>query len=161
MWKGGVRVILTDEKNRILMVCQNHEGKKIWMVPGGGIEEGENSLEAAKREMVEETGLQVEISELIWHVEEVSPERGQRFVNFFLAEQVGGEARLGEDPELNSDQQVLVELDYFTREEIEKLPLVYPEYLRDELWDILEGRQNPGTYKIRNSDFTNIHERRE
>lgn len=71
-----------DDKNRMLMVCQHHEDRDIWMVPGGGIEEGESSLEAAVREVDEETGLDVQIEKLLWHVEEVS-ERGQRFVNFF------------------------------------------------------------------------------
>ena len=53
MWIGGVRVIVMDDKNRMLMVCQHHEDRDIWMVPGGGIEEGESSLEAAVRDCVE------------------------------------------------------------------------------------------------------------
>ena len=92
MWIGGVRVIVMDDKNRMLMVCQHHEDRDIWMVPGGGIEEGESSLEAAVREVDEETGLDVKIEKLLWHVEEVS-ERGQRFVNFFLGRMTGGTIR--------------------------------------------------------------------
>ena len=61
MWIGGVRVIVMDDKNRMLMVCQHHEDRDIWMVPGGGIEEGESSLEAAVRDVDEETGLDVKI----------------------------------------------------------------------------------------------------
>lgn len=82
MWIGGVRVIVMDDKNRMLMVCQHHEDRDIWMVPGGGIEEGESSLEAAVREVDEETGLDVQIEKLLWHVEEVS-ERGQPVCEFF------------------------------------------------------------------------------
>ena len=67
MWIGGVRVIVMDDKNRMLMVCQHHEDRDIWMVPGGGIEEGESSLEAAVREVDEETGLDVKIEKLLWH----------------------------------------------------------------------------------------------
>ena len=59
MWKGGVRVILLDGNQRMLLVRQRHEGKDIWMVPGGGIEEGENAVEAGIREVREETGLSV------------------------------------------------------------------------------------------------------
>ena len=72
MWIGGVRVIVLDDENRMLMVCQHHEDRDIWMVPGGGIEEGESSLEAAVREVEEETGLDIEVQKLLWHVEEVS-----------------------------------------------------------------------------------------
>ena len=72
MWVGGVRVVITnEEKNKILMVRQHHEDRDIWMVPGGGIEEGENSIEAAVREAKEETGLDIEVVGVAWHIEEV------------------------------------------------------------------------------------------
>ena len=61
MWVGGVRVILTNEKNEILMLCQHHEDRDIWMVPGGAIEDGETSIEAAIREVKEEAGLIVKV----------------------------------------------------------------------------------------------------
>lgn len=140
MWTGGVRVIIPDGEGRILMVRQTHEGKDLWMVPGGGIEDGENSKEAALREVLEETGLQVKIKRLIWHIEEVSPQRGQRFVNFFLAESVGGELALGSDPEFAADSQVLKEVKFLSRSEIQALERVYPEGMKDALWDALEPK---------------------
>ena len=100
MWTGGVRVIVLDEEGKMLLVKQHHENKDIWMVPGGGIEEGEGARQAAAREVKEETGLDVEVGRLVWHVEEVS-ERGQRFVDFFLADVIGGELGLGMDPEFD------------------------------------------------------------
>ena len=57
MWAGGVRVIIPDEEGRILMVRQHHDGKDIWMVPGGAIEAGENAAEAAVREVLERQAL--------------------------------------------------------------------------------------------------------
>ena len=61
MWVGGVRVVIpNEEENKVLMVCQHHEEKDIWMVPGGGIEAGESSIDAAIRETKEETGLDIE-----------------------------------------------------------------------------------------------------
>ena len=137
MWAGGVRVVVLDGDNRVLLVKQRHEGKDIWMLPGGGIEAGENALEAAAREVKEETGLTVSVGNLLWHVEEVSQKKGQRFVNFFLAEVTGGTLELGEDPERIEEGQVLAELRFFSREETEGIENLYPAYLKDELWDVL------------------------
>ena len=138
MWTGGVRVIVLDEENRILMVKQEHPERTVWMVPGGGIEEGESSVQAATREVLEETGLQVEILGLIWHVEEVS-ERGQRFVNFFRARIISGTAALGSDPELAESEQVLRDIRFMSRDEVAELENLYPEFLREELWQHLEA----------------------
>ena len=137
MWTGGVRVIVLDDDNRILMVRQDHPERKVWMVPGGSIEEGESSAQAAVREVLEETGLEIETGGLIWHVEEVS-ERGQRFVNFFRAKVTGGELKLGTDPEFSEENQVLAEIRFMMREEVAGLENVYPEFLRSELWEHLE-----------------------
>ena len=132
--------MIPDEEGRILMVKQSHEGKDIWMVPGGGIEAGENASEAAVREVLEETGLEIRINRLLWHVEEVSEIRGQRFVNFFLAEKVGGKLGLGADPEFNQENQVLREACFLSKKEILSLERVYPEYLKTELWEALEPK---------------------
>lgn len=137
MWTGGVRVIVLDDDNRILMVRQDHPERTVWMVPGGSIEEGESSAQAAVREVLEETGLEIETCGLIWHVEEVS-ERGQRFVNFFRAKVTGGELKLGTDPEFSEEDQVLAEIRFMTRDEVAELENVYPEFLRGELWEHLE-----------------------
>ncbi len=138
MWYGGVRVIITDEQDRLLLVCQHHEDRDIWMLPGGAIEEGENAMMAAKREVLEETGLQVRVEDLIWHVEEVSEKRGQRFVNYFMAVILDGECKLGWDPELGPDGQVLREIRFMSPSEVSTIPHLYPAYIKDEIWDILK-----------------------
>ena len=148
MWIGGVRVIIFDEDNRILLVKQHHEDKDIWMVPGGGIEDGESATQAAVREVKEETGLDIEVLRMIWHVEEVSG-RGQRFVNFFTARITGGELALGEDPEFDDAHQVLREVRFVSYGEVQQIEHLYPEYLRNELWKITGDSMQHDPFKMR------------
>jgi len=154
MWVGGVRVIITNEdKTEILMVRQHHEGRDIWMVPGGGIEDGENSIEAAIREAKEETDLDIDVVGVAWHIEEVSEARGQRFVNYMVAKITGGELKLGSDPELASDKQVLREVRFMNKKEIDSLENIYPKFFNDEIWQVLSDDLNGMTYyKLRYQD---------
>ncbi|MEE0742319.1 MAG: NUDIX hydrolase [Emergencia sp.] len=146
MWVGGVRVILQNEEGKVLMVRQHHENRDIWMVPGGGIEAGENSIEAAVREVKEETGLDIEVTGVAWHIEEVSEKRGQRFVNYMIGQIIGGELALGIDPEFSDGDQVLREVRFMSREEIDSQENVYPKFFNEEIWDILKEEQNGMTY---------------
>ena len=149
MWIGGVRVAVTGEQGRVLLVRHHYEdeGKDIWMLPGGTIEDGETSKDAAIREVLEETGLIIKVGRLLWHIEE-SSERGQRFVNFFESSVIGGKPELGEDPELG-ESQVLADIRFFTREEIGNLENLYPDFLRDELLNELEATGMRDAYRIR------------
>ena len=138
MWVGGVRVVVVNDKKEILMVKQHHENRDIWMVPGGGIEEGENSIQASVREVKEETGLDITVTGMAWHMEEVSEARGQRFVNYMVGKVEGGQLNLGRDPELDDDKQVMREVAFMSKEEIDDLENVFPDFFRDEIWDILD-----------------------
>jgi 8-oxo-dGTP pyrophosphatase MutT (NUDIX family) len=56
----GARVLLLDTDNRVLLIhaCDPHDrGHDWWELPGGGLDEGEEPADAARREVAEETGI--------------------------------------------------------------------------------------------------------
>jgi len=52
----GSTVIVLDAQNRLLMMKRSDSGN--WGVPGGAMELGETTEETARRELLEETGLE-------------------------------------------------------------------------------------------------------
>ena len=57
---AGAGIVLNDN-NEILMVKTHNQG---WVFPGGQVEVGENVIDAVKREIMEETGVDVEVGEV-------------------------------------------------------------------------------------------------
>lgn len=55
--------ILADENGRVLL--QLRGDKKTWAIPGGAMEVGESTLDTAKREFFEETGIKIEATRFL------------------------------------------------------------------------------------------------
>ncbi|MCP5112423.1 MAG: NUDIX hydrolase, partial [bacterium] len=56
--RGSAVMMAVDERNRILLVRQYRLPAQayLWELPAGRLDEGENTLQAARRELREETG---------------------------------------------------------------------------------------------------------
>lgn len=68
-WKvaGG---LVTSELGTLLVANRRRDGRVDWSTPGGVVDEGETSLAALSREVLEETGLEIEHwSRLCWTTE--------------------------------------------------------------------------------------------
>jgi ADP-ribose pyrophosphatase YjhB (NUDIX family) len=90
-----------------------------WSIPGGMLELGETIEEGVRRELAEETGIEVRVLDLIEVFERVIPgEEGRTRYHFvildYLCEMVSGEARAASD---------VIDVAWAREEELEKFEL--------------------------------------
>lgn len=133
---GRVRVrvsALIVEKNQIALVQQKTPTRPhpVWLPPGGGVQPGESSGQALRREIKEETGLLIQDSELRYVHEFIEPP--YHAVEFyFRVKDFAGELKTGNDPELDEDQQQIIRCRWVSLNDIEQMDL-YPRFLKKEL----------------------------
>jgi 8-oxo-dGTP diphosphatase len=85
----GVGVVIVSD-GAILLVQRGREpGIGLWAVPGGKVRRGETMRDAARREAREETGLDVEVSDVIWVGEHIDDDHHLVLVDF-AASVIGG-----------------------------------------------------------------------
>jgi ADP-ribose pyrophosphatase YjhB (NUDIX family) len=93
--------LVVDDRGRVLLTRRAIEPYKgLWDIPGGFLEEGEDPLDALRRELREETGLQVEPEDYLFAtVHRYGDEPGAAWtVNFiWTARLVGGEPAPADD----------------------------------------------------------------
>ena len=55
--RTGVGIVVLNKKNEIFVAKRIDNPKNFWQMPQGGVDEGENFLKAAYRELKEETSI--------------------------------------------------------------------------------------------------------
>ena len=126
--------VVVDAEGRILL--QRRRDNDMWALPGGKMELGESLGDCARRETLEETGLEIELTGIVGiysdpkHVFSYDDgEVRQEFSLCFAARVVGGELRV-------SDESTKVA--WFEPVEIPGLPMV--ESIRLRVLDFLSGQ---------------------
>ncbi|WP_168706056.1 NUDIX hydrolase [Gordonia paraffinivorans] len=130
----AVGAVITDEHGRILLVQRrNPPAAGKWSIPGGKVEPGESLEAAVEREILEETGLHVEVCELLWSVDipvtgvdaanDAAADDAVFEVHDFAARVRSGTLRAGDDA---------ADAGWFGIDEMAGLPVTkgLPEYLR-------------------------------
>ena len=125
-FKGRVRVRvcgLLYWKNKLLLLKHKNLGKKgyIWIPPGGGVNFGEQFEYRLKQEFLEETNLKIKVNEYLFANEYIGREL-HAIEFFFRVTYISGTLKLGIDPEIPSNKQILSEARFFDDTEISKIP---------------------------------------
>jgi 8-oxo-dGTP diphosphatase len=98
--KIGIGIMIENKKGELLLGLRHgSHGEGEWCFPGGHVEFGESLEEAIRREVREETDMEVGKIELISVADEMRyiATDGKHFVNIgFKAEYIGGEPKLKE-----------------------------------------------------------------
>jgi mutator protein MutT len=97
----GVGAVIVED-GKVLIVKRAHEPRKgEWSLPGGCVELGETLVDALKREVKEETGLEVDVGPMIELFDRVHWLDGRVQYHFVIADYVctpcGGTLRAADD----------------------------------------------------------------
>ena len=99
----GASALIYDEARERILMTQREDNSR-WCLPGGGMDPGESAAETCVREVLEETGLEVEVTRLVgiytspdMLVEYDDGNKIQPVTFSFEAEIIGGELGLSNE----------------------------------------------------------------
>jgi len=116
-------IIIKD--NQVLLMHRRREGREYWIIPGGGVEEGESREQTLKREIKEEVGMTVTICRPVFETDE-----SLSHTIFFLCEVKDDQPQLG-GPELQRHSpDNWYQPEWIPLDTVKSLPL-YPAKAKD------------------------------
>jgi 8-oxo-dGTP pyrophosphatase MutT (NUDIX family) len=92
--------------DQILLIKHRHHksGREYWVIPGGGREEGETEEECVKREIMEETNLEVVVERLLLDLPGQTDDDFYRFYKTYLCKPITIDAQPGSEPEFETSK---------------------------------------------------------
>ncbi|MBI4926580.1 MAG: NUDIX domain-containing protein [Anaerolineae bacterium] len=116
-------LIVRDGK--LLLIRRRRAGREYYVLPGGGLEQGETYEAACRREVLEETGLQVISARLVLLYDNMgNPESS------FLVTTVPSEPVLGGEEALQNSPENAYQLTWVSPEDLMKINVV-PRVIRE------------------------------
>jgi ADP-ribose pyrophosphatase YjhB (NUDIX family) len=129
-----VAACIVDENNCVLLQKRGDEGHVgKWGLPGGAIEINESLEEGLRREVLEETGLEIDIDRLVgvyskYFSKYPNGDESQTIVTLFLCHPRTGS--------LTSDGKETIDLRFFDKE---KMPELFNQQHKDMVNDCMNG----------------------
>lgn len=127
--RNSARALLITKQNKICLIKRNKNGEEYWVTPGGGIDDGEEPLDALLRELKEEIGAQLS-PDICKFLFEYATDSGTSY--FFLARETSARVPPTGDEHKISNPNNSYEICELTFEEAEKVNLV-PKEIKEKL----------------------------
>jgi 8-oxo-dGTP diphosphatase len=134
--KVGVGVIIVKDNKVLLQKRKNAHGEESWSFPGGHLEFNESFVDCAKRETMEEVGLQILDAKFVTTTNDFFENEGKHYITvFMMAIDFQGEAKILEPDKTE-------QLSWFSRENFPS-PLFLP------IQNLLKQGFNPLNNKLK------------
>lgn len=138
--------VLLFKDDKILLVKHVDPKSHIewWVPPGGGLEGEETVLEAAKREVWEESGLDAKIGQLAY-VRQLLLFDYNMLELFFWGGEFSGDIHIKNIVGKGEDEDFIKEVKWFSQKELQNI-MVRPDIIKGQMW---KDRENsPPAYFI-------------
>jgi len=99
------------ESGKVLTIKRTKLGDIYWVMPGGGVEDGETDGQALVREIKEELGLDVKVGKIILEIDSKHPDLAGQKEYFYLCTILGGEMGSGRGPEFDKNTSYVGKFD--------------------------------------------------
>ena len=135
----AIGIVFDGEARQILTV--KRKDVPVWVLPGGGVDPGESPENAAIREVLEETGLQVEILRKVARYHPIN--RLGRITHVYECRPIGGSLSLSDETR---------DIGFFS---CDKLPKKFFDVHKDWLLDALAGHPDVIEEPLRSTSYWN------
>ena len=96
---------------KVLTIKRTKHDSIYWVIPGGGVENGETDEQALVREAKEELGIDVKVGKIILEMDSKHPDLAGQKEYFYLCTILGGEMGSGRGPEFDKNTSYVGKFD--------------------------------------------------